>query len=416
MDNITIIGPQWIEEYLEIYFHAYPAYKLLDKKGKAKLKEKVLRDMGRGEDVDFIGYFEEGKLLAVMKMVNFKMNLYGQLKPAVGLMSLAVHPLHKKKGIAFSMMKYYEDYTKNHGATVAVLLPFDFRFYRKMGYGLGSPMNEYHLRTKNLPSHGSVEYLRILGEDDLDKVFRCYQSFAEKNHGMLQKFSEEIWDIQHDETSLRVGYEKDAELLGYLSYHIEETHETNYTQTRIVVDEMVYSSGEVLLSLLSYLQRQADLSQSVVLRSGEEEFYHLLEDPQDLSLHFIPFGYLQINTSAIANMYKLLEPADFIKETAHRVFPPGAISASFDYVDEMTKEKKSFLLKIQDGKWSTNDGGEIDLKIQCIQADLSSLLMNASRLSSMLRLGVIHCDDDAKALLLDGLLHYGQRPFSNNDF
>ena len=29
-----------------------------------------------------------------MKGANFKMNLFGNLKPGVGLMSLAVHPLH----------------------------------------------------------------------------------------------------------------------------------------------------------------------------------------------------------------------------------------------------------------------------------------------------------------------------------
>ena len=55
MGTIKIIGPQWIEEYLEIYFHAYPAFKVLDKEGKAKLKEKVLRNMVRGEDEELIG-------------------------------------------------------------------------------------------------------------------------------------------------------------------------------------------------------------------------------------------------------------------------------------------------------------------------------------------------------------------------
>ena len=47
------------------------------------------------------------------------------------------------------------------GAAVAVLLPFRMDFYRKLGYGCGTRLDEYHIRTEYLPECRDISALRF---------------------------------------------------------------------------------------------------------------------------------------------------------------------------------------------------------------------------------------------------------------
>lgn len=418
MRHIKPIDVECIEEYLDIYLQAYPAYKSSDHACRENYRAKTLRDMSRKEDVDFIGCFQGDTLVGIMKMVNFSMNLYGQMQPAIGLMSMAVHPFHKKKGIAQEMMTYYETYTMEMGGLVAILLPFRFGFYRKLGYGLGARMDEYHLETKNLPADGQMNSLVKLESKDLKRMLDCYEEIVEQNHGMLMKFSEEIWDMEQDESTLRVGYESDGKLKGYMAYHFEEASSVNYTLNTLVVDELVYEDGQVLKSFLTYLYRQGDLAQTVLLRSGEEDFYHLLMDPQHNSFYSIPFGYLQTNVSAVGNMYKIPDLKRFVESTSYREFPKEEeVRVKFFYRDEILDHEKAFVLCFKEGKWYPgNEEAVAQVSITARQGDLSSLFLNASSLSALIRLGVMEISEMSYVDQLDRLFRYGQKPYSNNDF
>ena len=421
MDGRTIgtIGPERVEDYLDIYLDAYPAFKSLDEDCRRKYREKTLRDMAEDQEVEFIGLYEGEELIATMKLVNFRMDLYGRMQPAVGLMSLAVHPLHKKQGAALEMVRYYERYAEEKGADVAILLPFNMSFYRKMGYGLGARMDEYHIPTGHLPASRDREddrlHLRMIPLSRIDEVLACHEAFARGNHGMLIKFEEEIRDMREDSVTRRVGYYDNDKLLGYAAYRFINTSEVNYTLNEITVDELIYRDGSVLRALLGYLRDQADLAQSIRIRSGEEDFYHLLDDAADLSGNYIPFGYLQTGISAVGNMYKILNPARFIKNTSYRTFPEASLTARFDYLDEMRGKEESLTISFKAGRWEvTEEKPEITIKGR--MSDLSSLLMNAGRLASFLRLGVMEADRMERAEELDRLLYYSQKPFSNSDF
>ena len=370
MREIRKIGPEIMDEYMYIYLNAYPAFKDLDEDCYNKYRAKNLRDMELDDDVDFYGCFEDDKLVATMKLVSFRMNIFGMMHKAVGLMALGVHPLHKKQGIALDMVRFYEKYAVENGALVCPLLPFRMDFYRKMGYGLGSRMDEYHLPTKNLSGWEDLSGLRPLDLSEIGDVFAANDKFCEMNHGMLKKFSEEKRLMEADTATLRMGCFKEGELTGYAAYRFENASETNYTLNRIVIDELVYFDGETLRKLLGFFRNQADLAQTIVIRSGEEDFYHLFTDPAHVSGYYIPNGYLQTNVSAICNMYKVMDPEAFVRETSYRIFPALELTAAFEYHDELADEEGSLVIsfaKDPSGNrsvWSIAEAGKIpDVKI-----------------------------------------------------
>lgn len=437
MNNRTIrpLGPENIEEYLTIYLDSYPAFKDIGDEGRAAKRSVVLSSMEKDENIHFTGLFEDDELIATMKIIDFQMNIFGKMKPATGLMALGVHPLHKKKGAALDMVKYFEDYTVRSGAVIALLLPFRIDFYKKMGYGFESRLYEYRLPTGALPECRDMTNMRFLGREDMDEILRCHGTYVRNNHGMIDKFPDEIRDMEEDTAIRRVGCfdGEDNNMLGYVAYHYESNSHVNYTLNRIEVSELIYDSPETLRHLLGFLRMQEDQDQEVVIRTGEEDFYHLLDDPADVSGNYVDFGCLQTNIATINVMHKVIDPLHFIRETGYRRFRPGNAVLRFRCADAFSGEEGIYDIGFTDSEahdfstWSVAAAGDDpEVEICCSKGDMASLFMNSCGLAAMVRLGQVkiydlsenNIPDNDKQLVesLDRRFHYMQRPFSNTDF
>ena len=420
--EIKLITPEHIEDYLTIYLNAYPAYKNTGEEGRDKYRPRILHSMENDKNIHFYGLFEDGKLIAQMKVLDFTMNAFGRMVKATGLMALGVHPMHKKKGAARDMVKFFEEYTRKTGAVVAMLLPFRMDFYRKMGYGYGSKMDEYRLPSLSLPeaSREELDKIEFLGWDGeaTAEILECHSAFAAQNHGMLCKFEDEIRALDGDSETRRAGYYEDGILKGYAAYRVVCESDVNYTLNRMEVDELVYLEPKVLTALLGFLRNQSDLAQTVVIRSGEPDFYHILPSAQDTSGNYMDFGFLQTNLGAVGTMYKIVDPAHFIRETSHRKFVPADITARFVYDDEFEHCTENVTVNFgPEGQWSAvSDDAEADVEVRCTLAELSSLFMGSCSFSSLVRMGAVTLSEPGYEEMLDMLFYYRQKPWTNTDY
>ncbi len=413
---IRPLGPDDVEEYLTIYLMSYPAFKDIGDEGRAYKRGLVLDSMANDKDIHFMGLFEDDTLIAAMKLIDFNMNIFGEMQKATGLMALGVHPLHKRKGAALDMVRYFEKYTSESGAVIALLLPFRMDFYRQMGYGFESRLYEYRISTDKLPEYRDMSALRFLNKADFGDVLACHHDYVKKNHGMLDKFSDEINDMRDDSASRRVGYFRDGRLTSYIAYRYVCQSEVNYTLNRIEVDELIYDCPEELRALLGFLHLQSDQDQEVVLRTGEEDFFHIFDDPEDTSGYYVPFGCLETNVSTINVMHKILEPERFVKAAAYRVFPDIDLKVCFETFDEMKESRRRLLLVFNGGSWSVGEGDSPDVTIRCRASDMASVFMGSAEVAALARLGVVEISDPSYTDRLDALFHVAQRPFSNTDF
>ena len=285
-------------------------------------------------------------------------------------------------------------------------------------YGLVH-ISEYHLPTTSLPApdQEARKHLRLMQPEDFDEALACYNRFAAKNHGMVEKHEEEIRGARGNIQVRRIGYYgSGGTLSGYAAFRFESSSETNYTQNRISVEELVYENGAVLRALLGALRLQEDLAQTVVLRTGEEDFHHLLHDPQDVSKRYIDFGFLQTNVSAVGTMFKLVDVRRFVEKTAYRRFPAGTLTAEFRYYDEMRRREEIVRIRFADGCWAIAESDAADVTVMCGQGDLASLLMGSCELAGMIRLGAVSVNNEANARELSRLLHCSQKPWLNSDY
>lgn len=420
---IRKLTPDDLHIYTEIYLNAYPSGKSISEEYYNRYYNRNLQSLLEYEHVNFFGLFEEGVLIAIMKLIDFDINLFGEMNKATGLMSLAVHPLHKKKGVAKEMVKFFEKYTVESGGLVSMLLPFSVDYYRKMGYGYGTKLDEYRIPTSQLPMCKDISKLRIIKKDEIKKVILCHSAFVKKYHGAVEKFEEEIRDIVNDDETRRIGYFVGGELKGYATYDFVSESEVNYALNRIEVSELIYSDGEVLRNLIGGLRMQSDLAQNIVIRTGEADFYHLLDSPQDISGNYIDHGFLQTNVSAMGTMYKIPDVKRFIEKTNNREFPIDNLKIAFRVNNEFKSSEERFGISFKSdhnkkySNWSyVEDFNDADVEIKCNLSDLSSLLMGSANLAPLVRMGIVSINNEYETNRLDRLFHCNQRPFTNTDY
>lgn len=56
------------------------------------------------------------------------------------------------------------------------------------------------------PDGEARRHLRLLQPEDFDRVLACHSRFAAQNHGMVEKFEEEVRAARTDVQVRRIGY------------------------------------------------------------------------------------------------------------------------------------------------------------------------------------------------------------------
>ena len=116
------------------------------------------------------GHYRDGKVLGVMILYDFQMNLLAEMVPAGGVGQVAVDLLHKKEHVAKEMMSYSIGYFRQRDVPMIVLYPFRHDFYMNMGFGHGPKVHHYRLNPAALPRGESKEHVRFLDAADREAV------------------------------------------------------------------------------------------------------------------------------------------------------------------------------------------------------------------------------------------------------
>ncbi len=351
MREIRKLSENHIDEYTDIAFNAYPSFKNFTKEAMDEYKKVATDILNNDPMVTFFGMFENNKLIAVMRLFDFQMNCFGKIITVSGLGFLGVHLMHKKEKVAKAMVEFYEKHYKGRGIPFGLLLPFRPDFYKNMGYGFGTKMNQYRLEATRIPGYYGESDLRYIKENELSKLLDCHCRVVNRTHGMMVKFGDEIRDIFGDEYNRVVGnYDKNGNINGYLVYKFQNGKAGNYTINNIYVKELIYENKSVLKKLLGFLRKQEEQVKLVIFNTEDENFAYLFDNPLNDSSNYIPYGYLETNTQAIGVMYKIFDVNKAFAECAHRHYNNSNVCVRFLIKDDFSKEKKEeIIVKFENG-------------------------------------------------------------------
>lgn len=416
MREIRQLNETHIDAYTDIAFNAYPSFKNLEKDAVEKYKKIAMEIMTNDPDVTFYGMFEGEKLIAVMRLFDFRMNCFGKILPVSGVGFLGVHLMHKKEKCAKAMIEFYEEIYKKKGTPIGMLLPFRPDFYKRMGYGMGTKMNQYRLPPDRIPAYFGKSDLRYVEKEDLDKLFDCHSRVVAKKHGMIMKIGDEIRDLKNDPyNKIIANYDEKGNINGYLVFKFQNAKDGNYTINNIYIKELIYENTDVLKKLLGFLRKQDDQVNLVVFNTEDENFYYLFDNPLNDSLNYIPYGYIESNTQAVGVMYKLFDIKQAFEQCSHRNYNNSNLKVRFLVYDELNNKEIEIVVNFIDGIVNT-DSEKFDVTMRTNMANFSSLFLGSTSVIGMYNLGLLELDNVEFLEDIDRTFYCSQKPVCYTDF
>ncbi|MDF2840152.1 MAG: family N-acetyltransferase, partial [Clostridia bacterium] len=378
------LNDQEIAEFIKLGGLAYPFMNLHTTEDVQKQADRYIKMQNEDPNAKLYGAYRNNELVGGMQLQDFTLNFDGTEMKAGGVGFVAVDLLHKKERIAKDIISYFIDYYRKQKVTVAMLYPFRPDFYKQMGFGFGTKMNQYRIRPEDLPKTKHKENIAYLTEGEKAQWIDCYNSFAAKTHGMIKRTNIETNNI-FAPGKTTIVYKKDNKIEGYLSFFFKKASEVNQLKNDIILREFVYHDLEVFHQLLNFLHTQLDQIDRIVINTQDEYFHYLLKDPRDGSgNNFAPI-YEQTNLQGVGLMYRIIDTEEFFRQTAGHNFNNQSIKLKLNIVDSFVEENsKPVIIEFKDGKPLLIGGISNDAEITMDISDFSAMAMGCVEFRALL--------------------------------
>lgn len=203
----------------------------------------------------------EGDELRTAAIVEPK-QLAGPRQATVGAIGgVATAPCARGRGLARGLMQYALGLLRTQGAKWAILHPFDFAFYRRLGWGQGTPMVRVTLRRPGLLRRPTPPgTCRMAGAEAWETLDTVHQTWAAKGPGALARTQRDWRRLLLRPLRPRhcVVWEG-AQGTGYAIYDLTRSPLDSRSGATCVVHDWAWTAAcarEALLAFLAYHEGQ----------------------------------------------------------------------------------------------------------------------------------------------------------------
>ncbi|MBC2576528.1 GNAT family N-acetyltransferase [Peptostreptococcus canis] len=278
-------------------------------------------------------------------------------------------PEARGMGMMDDLMKKSILEMKNRGQMISILMPIDFRLYRKYGYTncyniLVQSINIFDL--KKFKINGTFKPATENSLENLEEIYRCHTSRLNGYSVRDTKYYKDfIKEMSVDSGYLYINYRGD-EPVGYISYSIDGE--------KFIVRECYYKDVISYKSILKYIFNHNTQCKYVEIYSDlEDPLIDMLDNPKDSTFSIKPFMMARIlDFKSFINSLELF--SDSCKEVKIKVHD--------NYIDDNNGKFRLFadnnLLKIS--KLDDSEDYEFEFSID----ELTSIFMGYSSIDSIM--------------------------------
>ncbi|HYE83132.1 MAG TPA: GNAT family N-acetyltransferase [Clostridia bacterium] len=394
MEAVRLLTDEEIKEYVDIVANAYPGFGFNTPEEKQKMEERLIKNQKEDSTISVFGCFRDNILLGGMKLYDFRMRLGSQKVDAGGLGMVAVHLMHKKEKAAKEIVTFFLRHYRERSFPIAMLYPFRPDFYKNMGFGFGTKMNQYSIRPKDLPRGGVKSRVSFALEEDKPLLLNCYARIAGKTNGMLDRTEADFsYTFSIPQNKIAV-YKKDGRIEGYIVFMFKKASQENGLKNDIFIKEFLYEDAEALRSLLTFLNTQEDQINRVILNTFDESFHHLLLDPRNSTDNLMTAVYHESNLQGVGLMYRVTDTRVLFDALKEHNFNNRSCKLRLNIKDSFIEENnRSITVHFTDGRAVMVDGGEYEATVGMDIADFSSLIVGAVDFKTLLNYGIAGISD-----------------------
>lgn len=415
--HIRALEDKDFKDYVELVGNAYPGWRIMTAEDKQKLEERLLKTCEEDPAVSFFGCFRDGKLLGGMRLQHFDMNYSGIRVKAGGLGLVAVGLPYKKEKVAMEMVRYFLDYFREKGVAITMLYPFRPDFYKQMGFGFGTKMNQYRIKPKAFPKGNTKRNIQFFDVSDRQLLLDCHNRFAAAKHGMIEKTQAELENVLSVPENKLIVYKTEGRIQGYMLFTFRKASESNLLINDIFVKEFIYENQDVLRELLTFLQTQEDQINRVVFNTLDENFHYLFSDPLNGSDNLFTSVYHETNIQGAGLMYRIVDTKTLFYNLSDHNFNGRSCKLKISLRDDFLEGNDgTTVIHFIDGKAHTVNDGSYEAEMQIGVSAFSSLIMGAVSLMALLDYGLASLSDQGYAGRINELFALPHKPYCTTIF
>ncbi len=292
---------------------------------------------------------EDDEIVSSLQLNQYNLKLNDKIYDTSYVVGVSTFPQARGKGY----MKHIMDFTLNElyrkNQLVSILMPIDYRLYRKYGYEHCYDQIEYEIDIEDLSGFKSKGCLKKAKLDNINDLINIENNFLKDLNGTIIR-DENYYENLFKEVESEDGhiYIHEDELKdGYIIYFINNEN--------IFVRELYYNNLNALKGILRFLYNHNTQCKKVTISSPiDDKIRFILSNPKTANIKLKPFMM-----GRVINFKKYLESLN-IKSNEN-------LSINISVKDDFIKENnKIFKIHLNNNKLNVESGDYIPALFLCL--------------------------------------------------
>jgi predicted acetyltransferase len=368
--------------------------------------EERLRQPPYGGGADIVLVAEvDGDPAAALQLHPLRTRVAGREHRVAGVGSVAVSPLHRRRGLAARLVAEGLRRSRERGDSLSALYPFRISFYRRLGFGAAGTAEQYRLPPAAFPyDPAGPRVQRVVEDADRAELDALYGRWMRNQTGQVVR-TPAVWEqVLGQPDRVAVLYRApDGEPRAYCVAQYRA--DAPAPERHLEVEEQVWTSPEGQRAIYGWLATLGDQWREILYRAHPDEHLALrLADPR-LPSGSAPGWGLWAPFATLLNgpMYRILDlPAAW----GGRPAAGEGIVMALEVRDEQLPENAgAWRVRLgPDGSEAERGGGAADIRLTLDVSVLSSLFVSGCSPSAAVAAGLAGVDRPEILSRLDAAL------------
>ena len=285
---------------------------------------------------------DDEEIVSSLQLSQYNLKLNDKIYDTSYVVGVSTFPQARGKGY----MKHIMDFTLNElyrkNQLVSILMPIDYRLYRKYGYEHCYDQIEYEIDIADLSGFKSKGFLKKAKLDNINDLINIENNFLENLNGTIirdKNYYENLFKEVESEDG-HIYIHEDELKDGYIIYFINNEN--------IFVRELYYNNLNALKGILRFLYNHNTQCKKVTISSPiDDKIRFILSNPKTANIKLKPFMM-----GRVINFKKYLESLN-IKSNEN-------LSINISVKDDFIKENnKIFKIHLNNNKLNVESGDYI---------------------------------------------------------
>lgn len=285
---------------------------------------------------------DDEEIVSSLQLNQYNLKLNDKIYDTSYVVGVSTFPQARGKGY----MKHIMDFTLNElyrkNQLVSILMPIDYRLYRKYGYEHCYDQIEYEIDIEDLSGFKSKGFLKKAKLDNINDLINIENNFLKDLNGTIirdKNYYENLFkEVESEDGNIYIHEDKLKD--GYIIYFINNEN--------IFVRELYYNNLNALKGMLRFLYNHNTQCKKVTISSPiDDKIRFILSNPKTANIKLKPFMM-----GRVINFKKYLESLN-IKSNEN-------LSINISVKDDFIKENnKIFKIHLNNNKLNVESGDYI---------------------------------------------------------